>query len=41
MVDIAASVLITISNFLKEPFVASAENKTFTYKWLCVNNNWI
>ena len=39
--DDYGTVLRTIQNFLEQPFMAAAENKTFTERWSAANNKWI
>lgn len=39
--DDYSTVLKTIQNFLEQPFIAAAENKTFTECWSAANSKWI
>lgn len=39
--DDYSTVLKTIQNFLEQPFIAAAENKTFTECWSAANSEWI
>ena len=39
--DDYSTVLKTIQNFLEQPFIAAAENKTFTDCWTAANSKWI
>ncbi|WP_122641507.1 nucleotidyl transferase AbiEii/AbiGii toxin family protein [Luxibacter massiliensis] len=39
--DDYGTVLRTIQNFLEQPFMAAAENKTFTKCWSAANSKWI
>ena len=39
--DDYSTVLKTIQNFLEQPFIAAAENKTFTERWSAPNSKWI
>ena len=39
--DDYGTVLRTIQNFLEQPFMAAAENKTFTGRWSAANSKWI
>ena len=39
--DDYSTVLKIIQNFLEQPFIAAAENKTFTERWSAPNSKWI
>ena len=39
--DDYSTVLKTIQNFLEQPFIAAAENKTFTECWSAANSKWL
>ena len=39
--DDYSTALKTIQNFLEQPFIAAAENKTFTECWSAANSKWI